>query len=116
MSETWLDVCLADDLEPDDVVRFDNGDRTFAVYRTADDRYFATDGLCTHGRAHLSAGFVDGTSIECPKHNGRFDITTGAAKATPAIVALGCYPARMVDDVVQIAVPTAVAHSAPDSP
>ena len=40
---------------------------------TADDRYFATDGLCTHGRAHLSGGFVDGTTIECPKHNGRFD-------------------------------------------
>ena len=116
MSETWLDVCTADELEPDDVVRFDDGARTFAVYRTADSRYFATDGLCTHGRAHLSDGFVDGTTIECPKHNGRFDITTGAAKATPAIVALGCYPARMVDRVVQIAVPPAVTPSAPDVP
>ena len=108
MSETWLDVCSAEDLDPDDVVRFDHGERTFAVYRTADTRYFATDGLCTHGRVHLSGGFVDGTTIECPKHNGRFDITTGAAKATPALVALGCYPARVVDGVVQIAVlPTA---------
>jgi len=112
MSETWLDVCSADDLEPDDVVRFDLGERTFAVYRTADSRYFATDGLCTHGRVHLSGGFVDGTTIECPKHNGRFDITTGAAKATPALVALGCYPARVVDGVVQIAVPPAATPSA----
>ena len=115
-SEPWLDVCPADELEPDDVMRFDHGDNTFAVYRTEDDRYFATDGLCTHGRAHLSGGFVDGTTIECPKHNGRFDFTTGAAKSTPALIALGCYPARVVDGVVQIAVPPAVTTSAPDNP
>ena len=112
MSATWLNVCSAKDLEPDDVVRFDHDDRTFAVYRTADDRYFATDGLCTHGRAHLCGGFVDGTIIECPKHNGRFDFTTGAAKATPALVALGCYPARVVEGVVQIAVLPAANTSA----
>jgi len=114
MSEMWLDVCSADELEPDDVVRFDHGERTFAVYRTSESRYFATDGLCTHGRVHLSGGFVDGTIIECPKHNGRFDIITGAAKATPATVALGCYPARVVDGVVQIAVTAAGTTPAPN--
>ena len=32
----------------EDVVRFDHDGRIYAIYRTADDRYFATDGLCTH--------------------------------------------------------------------
>jgi len=36
------------------VIRFDHGDRTFAVYRSPDDRYDATDGFCTHAQTfHL---------------------------------------------------------------
>ena len=54
MPETWIPACLSSDLAPEDVTRFDHGDRTFAIYRTADDRYYATDGLCTHARVHLA--------------------------------------------------------------
>ena len=42
------------------------------------------DGLCTHGRALLSDGFLDDCILECPKHNGRFDVTTGQAVRLPA--------------------------------
>ena len=80
----WVDACAADDILPEDVIRFDHDGRTFAVYRTEDDRYFATDGLCTHEQVHLSGGLVMGTIIECPKHNGRFDFTTGKAKGADA--------------------------------
>ena len=50
----WVQVCAADDIEEEDVIRFDHGDRTFAVYRSPDDEYFATDGLCTHEKIHLA--------------------------------------------------------------
>ena len=60
MSETWVDACAADDIDPEDVIRFDRNGRTFAVYRTEDDRYFATDGLCTHEQVHLADGLVMG--------------------------------------------------------
>ena len=60
----------------------------YALYRTEDDRYFATDGLCTHEQVELADGFVSGTIIECPMHNGRFDFTTGEAKGAPACVNL----------------------------
>ena len=52
---------------PEDVVRFDHGGRTYAIYRTADDRYFATDGLCTHEKVHLADGFVDGHDHRMPE-------------------------------------------------
>jgi len=91
----WIDACAADDIEPDDVIRFDHGGKTFAIYRTEDDRFFATDGLCTHEKAHLSGGLVMGTIIECPKHNGRFDFTTGKAKGAPVCVDLATYPVRV---------------------
>jgi len=102
----WHDVRPVDDFDPSDIVRFDHGRRTFAVYRTDDDRFFATDGACTHGRVHLSEGFLHGTVVECAKHNGRFEISTGAAQGRPVIVDLGCHPVRVVDGMVQIRVQT----------
>jgi 3-phenylpropionate/trans-cinnamate dioxygenase ferredoxin subunit len=94
-SETWVEACRADEIEPDDVRRFDHGDRTYAIYRTADSRYFATDGICTHARVHLAGGLVMDHLIECPKHNGRFDFTTGEAQGAPACVNLGTYAVKV---------------------
>jgi 3-phenylpropionate/trans-cinnamate dioxygenase ferredoxin subunit len=95
MSETWIDAGRADSILPDDVAPFDYQGKAYALYRTADDRYFATDGLCTHEYAELADGFVQGTIIECPLHNGRFDFTTGEAKGAPACVDLQTYPVKV---------------------
>lgn len=95
MTEGWIDACACDDIDAEDVIRFDAGSRTFAIYRTADDRYFATNGLCTHQQVHLAGGLVMGTVIECPKHNGRFDFTTGAAKGAPVCVDLRTYAVKI---------------------
>src|SRR6516165_3519616 len=97
MAEGWIEACAAEDIEPEDVIRFDSNGRSFAIYRTEDDRYYATDGFCTHEATHLSGGLVMGTIIECPKHNGRFDFTTGAAKGAPVCVDLMTYPAKVED-------------------
>lgn len=91
----WIAACAADEIDPEDVIRFDHGGRTFAIYRTGDDRYFATDGLCTHEYALLTDGLVMGTIIECPMHNGRFDFTTGAAKGAPVCIDLQTYPVKV---------------------
>jgi 3-phenylpropionate/trans-cinnamate dioxygenase ferredoxin component len=95
MSTGWIKACKADDVASEDVIRFDHGERTFAIYRTANDQYYATEGLCTHGQVHLAGGFVMDTVIECPKHNGRFDFRTGAAKGPPACVNLKTYPVKV---------------------
>lgn len=98
----WLDVGPSSDLAVDDVMRFDYGNRTFAVYRLHDGRVRATDGLCTHARVHLCDGHVVDGQIECPKHNGRFDIETGAALRKPASVALLVHHARERDGRIEI--------------
>jgi len=95
MSQTWVKACRTADIEPEDVIRFDLGSRTFAIYRTGDDRFYATDGLCTHEKVHLASGFVMEHIIECPKHNGRFDFTTGQAKGAPVCVNLRTYPVKV---------------------
>ena len=82
-------------IDEEDVIRFDHAGRTFAIYRSPDDEYFATDGLCTHEQVHLADGLVMDNIIECPKHNGRFDYRTGEAKGAPVCVNLKTYPVKV---------------------
>jgi 3-phenylpropionate/trans-cinnamate dioxygenase ferredoxin subunit len=91
----WIDACGTEDIDAEDVIRFDHGGRTFAIYRSPDDEYYATDGLCTHEKVHLADGLVMDDIIECPKHNGRFDYTTGEAKGAPACVNLKTYATKI---------------------
>jgi 3-phenylpropionate/trans-cinnamate dioxygenase ferredoxin component len=95
MAEVWVDAGEPEEIDAEDVIRFDHGGKTYALYRSEDDRYFATDGLCTHEKVHLADGLVMGMIIECPKHNGRFDYTTGAAKGAPVCVDLKTYPVKV---------------------
>lgn len=95
MSDNWIKACQAGEIEPEDVMRFDHAGRTFAIYRTRDDKFYATDGLCTHEKVHLAGGLVMDHLIECPKHNGRFDFTTGQARGAPVCVNLKTYPVKI---------------------
>ncbi len=66
-----------------------------AIYRSPEDEYFATDGLCTHEKVHLADGLVMDDIIECPKHSGRFSYRTGEARGASVCVNLGTYPVRV---------------------
>jgi 3-phenylpropionate/trans-cinnamate dioxygenase ferredoxin component len=91
----WIDACAADEIAAEDVKRFDASGRTFALYRSPDNKYFATEGLCTHEKVHLADGLVMDNIIECPKHNGRFDYRTGAARGAPVCIDLKTYPVKV---------------------
>ena len=91
-ADGWLEVCAATDLGPNDVIRFDYKRKTFALYRDNDRKLYATDGMCTHGNTHLADGFVKGKQIECPKHNGRFNLEDGSPARSPICRGLATYP------------------------
>lgn len=99
---TWHAVCPLDDIEPEDLTRFDHQGGTYAIYRDPKGTVFATDGFCTHEQVHLCDGLVLGDEIECPKHNGRFDYKTGAARRAPCVTALRTYPKRVLDGIIEI--------------
>jgi Na+-transporting NADH:ubiquinone oxidoreductase subunit F len=88
----WIRACAAADLGRADVIRFDQGKRTYALYRDERERLFATDGICTHGNTHLSGGLVKDGIIECPKHNGRYNLIDGSPARTPVCRGLATYP------------------------
>ncbi|MFT8779387.1 non-heme iron oxygenase ferredoxin subunit [Acetobacter orientalis] len=56
-------------------------------------KVYITDALCTHGKAVLTDGDLEGTTIYCPLHGGGFDICTGKAASPPCTVPLKTYPA-----------------------
>lgn len=99
---SWVAVCPEGDIDLEDVIRFDHGGWTYAVYRSARGEVFATDGLCTHEQVHLADGLVIDDTIECPKHNGRFNYRTGAPLRAPVCLALVTYPARVADGMIEV--------------
>jgi nitrite reductase (NADH) small subunit len=56
-------------------------DMDIALFRGADDRVYALRDACPHKRGPLSQGIMHGTSVTCPLHNWRIDLTNGAAQA-----------------------------------
>jgi 3-phenylpropionate/trans-cinnamate dioxygenase ferredoxin component len=94
-ADGWVLACDADEIEEEDVIRVELTGRTLAIYRSPQSTFHATDGLCTHEHAQLADGLVMGDTIECPKHNGRFNYKTGEATRVPARVSLCTYPVRV---------------------
>jgi 3-phenylpropionate/trans-cinnamate dioxygenase ferredoxin subunit len=98
----WIEACAAGAIEAEDVIRFDHGGRTFAIYRSPDGDFFVTDGYCTHEQTHLADGLVMDDIIECPKHNGRFNYKTGQGKGAPICENLRTYPVKVENATVFI--------------
>ncbi len=102
MSEdNWHLVGSTDNVEVEDIIRFDLGDKTFCIYML-DDGFYATDGICTHEDVHLEDGLVMDNEVECPMHQGVFDIKTGEAVSPPACDNLKTYPVKVEQNNIYI--------------
>lgn len=63
--------------------RFDvEGKPAIAVFRSEGELY-AIDDQCTHGAASLAEGWLEGSEIECPVHQGRFCLRSGKPMCFP---------------------------------
>ena len=90
----WIDVLAADDVPDDDVVGVQAGGRDLAIYGVDGD-VFATDNICSHGNARVCDGFLEDFEIECPLHQGRFDIRNGKAMCEPLTEDIRAYPVKI---------------------
>ena len=91
---TWVDAMSTDELPTDDVTGVLVDGRDIAIY-TVGDAVYATDNICTHGHARLCDGFLDGHEIECPLHQGKFDVRDGRPMCEPVSEALRSYPVKV---------------------
>src|SRR5262245_8311962 len=102
MTETLRPLCKVADVVPGAVMRVEvHGLPPLAVFNLAG-RFYVTDDTCTHGKASLAEGYVEGTAIECPWHGGRFDIASGRPTCLPAVEPIATYPVTVVDEEICI--------------
>ena len=94
MSDNWIDALARDDVPEGDVIGIKVAGKDIALYEVECEVY-ATDNLCTHGAARMSDGFLEGREIECPLHQGRFDVCTGKAMCAPLTENIRTYPVKI---------------------
>ena len=90
----WVDALASEDLPGNDVIGVAVAGLDIAVY-TVEGVVYATDNVCTHGHARLCDGFLDGHEIECPLHQGKFDVRDGKPTCDPVTEALKSYPVKI---------------------
>jgi nitrite reductase/ring-hydroxylating ferredoxin subunit len=78
----WYYAASSHDLAVKDVVGVEVNGQEVAIYRIGGE-YFATTNICTHQFAFMSEGYVENGCIECPLHQGIFDIKTGTVVDGP---------------------------------
>lgn len=98
----WVEACTVGDIDQEDLIGFKHEGEDYAIYRSPDDKYYATAGHCTHENVLLDGGLVMDHIVECPKHNGRFDYRTGEAKGAPVCVNLKTFPVKVEGDKILI--------------
>jgi len=96
---TWVRTIAADQVATDGLAGADAAGEPVALY-CVDGVFYATENLCTHGQALLSDGWLDGHLIECPLHQGLFDIRTGAAAGPPCTEAVRSFPVKVEDGFI----------------
>lgn len=101
MSRDWRDLIAVAELEENWVTRVDLGPRKLAVYDTPSGVHVSL-ALCNHGGADLCDGYFDGHVIECPLHQGAFDVRDGRAVSAPATRPMKVFEARVQDGMVQV--------------
>ena len=75
MTTNWIDAAAQDDVPQDDVIGVAVDGHDIALYGV-DGEVFATD-------------------IECPLHQGKFDVRSGQPTCAPATEALRTYPVKI---------------------
>jgi nitrite reductase/ring-hydroxylating ferredoxin subunit len=97
--ETWQRVTDASAIKADDPQKFTIGGEEIALYNI-DGTIYATHNICTHAFASLADGIQENGEIECPLHEGRFDIKTGKMLCAPLVDDLKIYEVKVEDGAV----------------
>ncbi|MEJ8821973.1 non-heme iron oxygenase ferredoxin subunit [Variovorax humicola] len=92
----WIDIAAADAVPAGDVIGVETAGLDIALFNV-DGTIHATDNRCTHGDGRLCDGFLEGHEIECPLHQGKFDVRSGKATYAPADKPIRSYPVKVKD-------------------
>jgi anthranilate 1,2-dioxygenase large subunit len=90
----WHRVAALEALTDGGVDKAEIASTPVALFRNGD-LVHATHGICTHALAFLADGWVEDGKVECPLHQGLFDIRTGRALCAPLTEDLRTYAVKV---------------------
>jgi nitrite reductase (NADH) small subunit len=94
-----MKLCPLSAIPPGEGRNFDVRGEQIAVFRARSDGVFAVQAACPHRSGPLADGLLGGSTLICPLHAWKFDLSTGDALFGDC--GLKTYPVR-VDDSGQI--------------
>lgn len=98
----WVTVADYADVPEDGTLAVSAQGAEICLYKIEGEIY-ATDNKCTHGDADLSEGLIqDGCLIECPLHEGAFDIRTGKAVTAPCTENIRSHAVKVEGGVIYL--------------
>jgi len=100
---SWIKTYEAKTVNNGDMIDFDFDEKKILISKV-NNKFFATDRICTHAYADLSTGFVneDEITVTCPLHMSRFNLESGMAENLPAEEPLKTYSTEIRDGWVYI--------------
>ena len=96
-----MPLCGVSDVAPGCALRAEASGCVYAVFNV-DGKLYVTQDDCTHGPGALSEGYILDDEVECPFHQGRFNIATGQATCPPCTEPLKVWKVKVVEGKVCI--------------
>jgi len=96
-----IELCRAADVTPDQPFKAELNGEQLAVFEV-DGKYYVTQDQCTHGPGSLAEGYTEGEEIECPFHQGRFNVISGQPTSAPCTVPLRIWAVTLRDEKIYI--------------
>ena len=94
------------DLQEGKLAKVDLGDKSIVLGKI-NDKIYAMDSVCSHEGGPLEEGELDGFTLVCPWHRGKFDIRSAkASRETDWVTDLNSYSVVINDSTGEISIST----------
>ena len=95
MNPVWKEIATEEEFARQDRKLVDAGDGRHIVLIKEGNQYYAIGAWCSHGKASLAIGEIEGGAIQCPLHGARFDLKTGKNLSMPATRPIPSYEVKV---------------------
>ena len=97
----WVDVCAENELTNGQNIVIDVDGTDVAIFKI-DEQFYSIEDVCSHDRAEIASGEMEGDEIICPRHGARFCVKTGEVKSAPAYEDIATFPIRIEQGRLQV--------------
>jgi 3-phenylpropionate/trans-cinnamate dioxygenase ferredoxin subunit len=80
---SFIEIAKTEEIPAGQMKNIKKDDKNILIANVAG-KFYAISARCTHAGGDLAKGKLDGAVVSCPRHNSKFDVTTGKAVGGPA--------------------------------